>query len=127
MDRPSFKKDKISSYNPTPLADDVEIEFSLNEDKILHVLEPFANVKTANNTVYEFDDDLLENNNDDDEILAYNKYFRNQNRESILETKYNQTTEIIKYTIQNGVEIYVDKSLNLKNSDLVKMISNALI
>jgi len=57
MDRPSFKKNKIQEYIPTPSPEDL-VDFTLGKDKILDVLEPFA-PKIAHIDDSSVDDEIL--------------------------------------------------------------------
>ena len=112
MNRPSFKKNKIQEYMPMLSSDD-EVDFTLGKDKILDVLEPFAPKTRTDESV-------------DDEISAYNTYFGSR-PQARPQPSGNLIKEQVRYTISDGIQIYVDSDLNLSNSELFKIISNALI
>jgi len=119
--RPSFKKNKIQDFVGQSLPTD-NVRFTLSEDEIINVLEPYIN----HQNFLDFDDDISSNIDADvdEEQEAYNKYF--QNRTKMKATPENQATkEVIKYSISNGVEILVDKKLNLSKNDILKIINQS--
>ena len=61
----------------------------------------------------------------DDEISTYNQYFEGTVKHPIKAKSHKK--EVICYEISNGISIMVDKSLNLTNPQLLKIISNHLI